>query len=64
MIRPGEPVRVNTCLRDDRGAATERGAVGRVLEEARRAHDGERVQVVRFQDGSVAEVPTQALERS
>lgn len=61
--RAGETVRTTTHLSDDRGATVERGAVGRVLEEQRRGHDGTAVQVVRWQDGSVSEVPTKALER-
>lgn len=62
-MRAGEQARLNTTLADDRGATHERGAACRVLEETRRAHDGARVQVVRFNDGSVAEVPSAALDR-
>lgn len=62
--RNGDRVRTDTRLVDDQGAATERGVRGQVLNESSRSHDGIVCHVVRWEDGSVSEVPAGALRRS
>lgn len=58
---PGERVKIETTLADDRGSTVSRGESGRAIEPPRRSHDGQIVQVVRFGDGRVAEVPVSAM---
>lgn len=62
--RNGDRVRTDARLTDDLGASTERGTRGRVLNESSRSADGVECHVVRWDDGSVSEVPKGALRRS